>query len=240
MEVYKIITDEEKLIEFINWLPDLQENEKYYLSLFARKKYCQELIKSNDKTQLKRFTANKENMLYKIKQLELPLGRWKLREMEAPQESLVLYIMPNPRCMKKATEMMGKKCWDLSRSNNFNLHQEAISCIQKSKSRSCFVDFDIDHKDWISIKKVKRILPPNTYSLIETKGGVHVLVDPKKCSDTIIKANKDSYHVTRHHLYNPNWHKDLTTNLKPDQSGDMMIPVVGCTQGNFTPKFIEI
>lgn len=45
---YRIIEDETALIDFIKWLPDLKENEVFYVSLFARKKYFEKLIKSND------------------------------------------------------------------------------------------------------------------------------------------------------------------------------------------------
>lgn len=34
---YKIIHNEERLKEFINWLPDLLPNEQYYVQLLARK-----------------------------------------------------------------------------------------------------------------------------------------------------------------------------------------------------------
>lgn len=238
MEIYKIINDEEALVEFIQWLPDLQENEKFYLSLFARKKYCPDLIKSNDKTQLKRFTATKENMLDKIKQLEIPLGRWKLREIEAPQESLVLYIMPNPRCMKKATKMMGKHCWDLDRSNNFNLHAEATSCIQKSKSRACFVDFDIDTKENIDLTTLSMITKKRSYDVIETRGGFHILVKPDIATQ-IAKTQRTVIPELNTNNYPENWHKAITDMFNVDQSGDMMIPVIGCCQSDFTPKFIN-
>ena len=48
MELYEIIKDESLFLDFINWMPDLKENEQFYLSLFARKKYYPDFIKSND------------------------------------------------------------------------------------------------------------------------------------------------------------------------------------------------
>ncbi|MFW6220032.1 MAG: hypothetical protein ACOC33_04255, partial [bacterium] len=160
---YQIIVNEDQLRNFINWLPDLGENEKYFVSLFARKKYYNALIKSNDKTQLKRFTSNKEKLFDKIKQLECEFGSYKLRNIPAPQESLVLYINPNPRDMKKATFGLIKKCIDLIEcgGNGYNIHAEALSCIQRSKSKSHFCDFDIDSKD-IDLKKMEDILPKET------------------------------------------------------------------------------
>lgn len=226
---YKIIANEDRLIEFIDWLPELQQNEKYYLSLFARKKYCQDMIKSNDKTQLKRFTAIKSNMLDKIKQLEIQEGRWKLKEVSAPQESLVLYITVNPRCMKRATEMMGKKCWDLMNSENYNLHAEALSCIQKSKSRTCFLDFDIDDKTinldgfWLDEN-----IGAESYHIMETRGGYHLLVYPEKAQ----------IHSVKHHK-TKSWYQKIQQKYPVDQTGDQLLPVVGTFQGGFEPRFLK-
>ena len=110
---YSIINDIRLLTDFVDNLPELAENETYYLCLFARKKYCQDLIKSNDKTQLKRFTSNKERMIDKIKQLQCEVGSYKIKDKIVPQEALVLYINPNPRCMKKATFALMKKSVDI-------------------------------------------------------------------------------------------------------------------------------
>lgn len=217
---YKIMQDEDKLKSFINWLPDLKENETFYLSLFARKKYYKDLIKSNDKTQLKRFTANKENMFDKIKQLEISIGSYKLNNIDAPQESLVLYINPNPRCMKKATFLMGKKCWELIQNQNYNLHAEALSCIQQSKSYSNTITFDIDSKE-VDLELINNIINIESYNIMETRGGYHLLINPKLVVSNI-----------------KNWYQEIKK-LYPsiDVTGDMMSPVPGTIQGGFIPYF---
>lgn len=237
-ECYSIIKDRQSLIDFIEWLPDLKEDETFYVCLMARKKYCKDLIKANDKQQLKRFTANKNNLLQKIDQLEIPLGKWLLRDKQpAPEKSLVLYINPNPRHMVKATWKMDKKIRKLLKNNSkgYNIHAEAMSCIQKAKSKSFCVLFDIDSKD-IDLNEMSSILPKRYYKVLETRGGYHIIVDsnipkglytidPKNPSNTI------SYR---------NWYIKICETYKNDidQTGDQMIPVVGCTQGGFVPKFV--
>jgi len=217
---YEIIKDETRLRNFIDWLPVLEENEKYFISLFARKKYCEAKIKSNDKTQLKRFTSNKERLFEKIKQLECEIGSYTLRNIAAPQESLVLYINPNPRDMKKATFGLIKKCIDLLQTdgNGYNVHAEALSCIQKSKSKSHFCDFDVDTKD-IDLNKLNDILPKEAYSIIETRGGYHILVKTRLAPKT-------------------KWHIAIREAFNVDNIGDQLIPVCGCYQGGFIPRLL--
>ena len=226
---YTIITDEEKLKEFIEWLPILEPHEKYYLCLFARNKYCKELthIKS-DKAQLKRFVSDKDRLLGKIRQLEVAYGAYTQKEKIVPQEALALYITVNPRHMFKASVNTMVKLAQSIRDTNLlmNPHQEALSEIQKAKSRTCYIDFDIDEKDNAKLKEtielIKVYVNEDAITWLQTRGGLHVLVDPKKVN----KEFKNSFF------------KNMTSLPNADQSGDQLIPVPGCYQGGFTPKFI--
>lgn len=237
MEYYEVIKDEQSLREFIDWLPELQVNEVFYLSLFARKKYCPELVQSNDKTQLKRFTSDKSRMIHKIRQLEIGLGKWVLSDRSAPQSSLVLYITPNPRNMQKATAAMGKRCWELFRSNNFNLHAEAMSCIQNAKSRTVYVDFDIDNKD-LNVYQLKQLcqgMVGDNFTIVETRGGYHVLVNPVGASKY---AKELSENIGIKSV--ANWYKEMQSTLDVDKDAKpQLLPVPGTVQGDFIPKLIK-
>jgi len=231
---YQIIKDEKLLKDFIDWLPELKENEKYYLCLFARNKYCKELthIKS-DKAQLKRFVSDKERMFQKIKQLEIAEGWYQQKHMAVPEEALALYINPNPRNMFKATVNLMVKLAESIRDQNveMNSHQEALSEIQKSKSRTCWIDFDLDSKgenpeNYLStLKSVIKHTVGETANvkLLETRGGYHILVDP----NSVEQQFKNTFYQKFANLNGV------------DQTGDNMIPVPGCTQGMFIPHFIN-
>jgi hypothetical protein len=221
---YQVITDTEKLQQFIEWLPELKPDEKYYLCLFARNKYCKELTHiKTDKAQLKRFVSDKERMFHKIRQLEAPLGAYRQREFDVPQEALALYITVNPRNMMKATvNTMVKLAYSIRDQNiMMNPHQEVMSEIQKAKSRTCYVDFDIDSKDGTFAGLHEVIGGSANYKILETRGGFHLLVDPSSVEERFKKT----------------WYQKLASSLHVDQVGDNMIPVPGTFQGGFTPTF---
>jgi hypothetical protein len=233
---YEVIKDEKLLRDFIEWLPDTTASEQYYVCLFARSKYCKDIthIKS-DKAQLKRFTSTKERLFDKIRQLECPLGSYKQYKtgkgetIDIPQEALALYITPNPRDLWKATKASIYKLLNCIDSTNVNVnpHAEVMSEIQKAKGKTRYVHFDFDNTDPVLLNQeigdVCRYVNTEALTLLKTRGGIHVLVDPTKV---------DMAH--RH-----TWHQKISNIASVDQTGDNMIPVVGCTQGNYIPHFIN-
>ena len=236
MKKYKIIQNINVLGKFIEWLPDLAPTEKFYVALFARKKYDDALQSTaSDKMQIKRFLCNKENLIHKIPQLEIDYGLYKLKNTIATQKSLALYITPNPRCMIKANKDMMLRLAKAVANQNFyhNIHAEALSCVQRSKSYAYVVDFDIDDKT-IDLSPIQSILHKDCYNILETRGGYHIMVYPKLASEYNKMLN------VKTEEYPKNWHRGITEKFPCDITGDNMIPVPGCVQGGFTPKFINL
>lgn len=219
-DCYKLICDEKKLLEFIEWLPDLKEDEKFMLCLFGRKKYTTTHLKSN-KTQLGRWLATKENFVNKIRQREIPLGTYLSGDIKVPQEALSLYVTVNPRDMAKATKGVARKALDLicDEHHNYNIVAEALSCVQRSKGKTQWIDFDIDDSDF-DIKVLENFLNEGSYKVLKTRGGFHVLVDPSKVAPEL----KNSFY------------KKLVA--YSDQVKDNLLPVPGCFQGGHTPYFL--
>lgn len=231
-ENYKIIANEQRIQQFIDWLSDLKPNETFYVCLFSRKKYCPELkhIKS-DKSQLKRFTTTKERLIEKLKQLEIPLGLYKQDENPIPNHAIACYITANPRCNKKALQLMMKKGLDLmiANDNRFNLHQEAMSCIQKSKSYTFVLDFDIDidkelFKELDIENKVLQYVNTEAISWLETRGGFHLLIKPEL-------VNKE---------FSKTFYNNIVKNIPyiDKVSDHNLIPIPGTYQGGFEAKLI--
>lgn len=223
-ECYKIITNEDLLREFIEWLPACTETEQYYCCLFMRKKYCKDVpwIKS-DKGQLKRFTSKKEFLFDKIAQLECKFGAYQFDGNPVPQESLALYVTVNPRDLWKATlKSIGKLASVLECSGkNSNPHQEVMSEIQKCSGNRKFILFDLDTKDKASLDKCIELCEGNC-DITETRRGYHIFVYKDKC-DTFSEK-----------LWYPQMQKLC------DVTGDGMTPPWGTYQGGWEVKPYDI
>lgn len=230
---YQIIKDMALLEDFLKFLPDLQLHEQFYVCLFSRSKYCKNIPGithiSSDKQQVKRFTATKETLINKIKQLECPIGSYMQKDNIIPQESLALYINPNPRSLIKAAKnsliRFAHLITEQYSSNQYNPHQEVMSEIQKAKSRMVYFDMDVDDMPLESLPSIKELLKsfinPDALHFLKTRGGFHILVELSKIDDKYKKI----------------WYKGMVCLLKIDIKGDNMIPIPGCTQGNFIPYF---
>lgn len=224
---YEIIKDKDKLLEFIEWLPELQINERYYLALFARKKYCADVkyIKT-DKAQVHRTLSQKKDLYNKIAQLECPINTYEIKNITIPQEALALYISMNPRDLEKGTRMSLIKFANLLalKYNGYNPIAEVMSEVHKTVSRKIYFDFDFDEVDYEPvIEKFKEYVNEDAITSIKTKNGFHILLELKKVSKEFEKT----------------WYKNIATIEGCDVKGDNLIPVVGCTQGNYTPYFIK-
>jgi hypothetical protein len=239
---YQIVTDEQELIKFIDWLPELTHEETFYLCLFARSKYTRDLPETmnlphikTDKCQMKRFTSDKKRMIDKIRQLECPVGSYKQKDLIVPQEALALYITINPRSFVKANTASVRKLLDLALQpyNGFHPYQEVMSEIQKAKSRSVFVTFDFDvEKSVLMTFKIgtglESCLNMNAVNIFETRGGYHVVIKTELIEDRFKKS----------------WYNDVRYLLAElsedhDNAGDIMLPVPGTYQGGFTPRLIS-
>lgn len=226
---YEIIKDKNLLLQFLNFLPDLESHEQFYCCLFARSKYCKgSMVHINsDKAQLKRFTATKDNLIKKISQLECPLGTYWQKENQVPQEALALYINPNPRSFIKATKnsliRFAKLITEQYSCNMYDPHQEVMSEIQKAISRKIYFDIDFDGVDYTAIQTLLTDkINLNCLSVLKTRGGFHL----------IIALNKIDL------KYTESWYNNLMVLPGIDIKGDNMIPIPGCTQGNFVPYFL--
>ncbi|MAX51431.1 MAG: hypothetical protein CMH22_05585 [Methylophaga sp.] len=223
---YKIIKDEDKLKKFIEWLPNLKDGEQFYLALFARSKYDKTNILKSDKSQLARTTSTKDRLFDKIRKMECPVGSYKINGVEdIPLDTLALYIHPTPRSMKNASIKTAKMILDnIGKDRYQNPKSIALNAIQVSKSGSFRVDFDFDISNKNYDKHIKDIVYEATgnidcFDIVQTKGGYHVLVDPSKTTEK-------------------RWYQNMMSNKNVDQAGDLLLPVPGCCQGDFTPKFI--
>jgi hypothetical protein len=243
-EVYRIIRDYKELEKYVDSLPDLGENYKYYISLFARKKYGGTVGLTSDKCQLKRCVASKDRIIQKLKQMEIPLGAYTFQgkqgeeEVVVRQQSLVVYISANPRNMNKSAGALVKKLVGqiVDGTPIKNPQAEALSQIQ-AHGKKIYFNVDIDftegkfvHEDTIKVW-LRGKVNEDAYRLIRTRGGYHLLVELARIDKLYQKSwyNKLALGETHEEMLSI---KEFYVDLK---NGDGMLPIPGCVQSEFTP-----
>lgn len=220
---YKIITDEQILKDFIDWLPNLLPHETYFIMLLARKKYYVDI---ND-VKLKRFVTTKAFMFDKLKQLECEIGSYSQKHMPIPQEAISVYITPNPRDMEIAAK---KGLIELAKLvtapyNGYNPHVEMLNCLQTSTSRKIYFDIDFDGVKIEDMRdKINEILNPDCLTYLQTHGGFHLLIKLENIEKQYTKS----------------WYQKITSLDGVDIRGDNLLPIPGTYQGGFIPSFIKL
>lgn len=229
-ETYQIIRDREQLEAFVRFLPDLQADEVYYVSLLARNKWIKTTgITISSQVQLKRFQATKQTLVNKLEQMEVAFGAYLDKGKPVPEEALGVYITPNPRSLTQANFTVMKELLHGAQTGQIlNPYQVALSALQTSCSRKVFFDLDID-LDFtkISTERIQQLRQamdlPSTW--IRTRGGFHCLIHLQEIPKLL--ASK--------------WYQQVSA-LKADgieitMNGDNVMPLVGCIQGGFVPHF---
>lgn len=230
---YKLIHNEENLKKFIQFLPELKENESYFLILIARKKWNPD-ANIPSALKLKRDSVKKEYLIRTIKQWETEIGTYTTHDgTPIPNENLGVYISYNPKNQHNATFDLTKMCSEAIKNGNksINVKSMANDAIQSANGSRNFIDIDVDVKegeDYLEIKKfIESILNPSKLTYVKTSGGFHCLID----FDAVRNATPISE--------NKNWHQAIKKNhpFKSDlniMSHDLM-PLVGCNQGKYVP-----
>jgi hypothetical protein len=223
---YQIIKDEKLLVEFIDWLPELQPHEKFYFQCLARRKYLEDksLMKS-DVISLKRGLSDKKYLLRKIRQLEIKIDAYEDNGLPIPTEALALYININPRDMVKAAsntliELAKKITAPYDGYNNVSI---ALSEAQKACTTRKY--FGIDY-DGVSVEEwrpqIEKNINADCLIYLKTRGGFHLLIE-------LAKIEKQ---------YTKSWYNELNKAVYADVRGDMLSPVPGCVQGCYVPNLI--
>lgn len=231
---YNIIKDEEELKKFIEWLPDLEQDEGYYISLLCRRKYNSDKKIPSNMDMIKRTVTSKKHLLMSIRQFEIKKGQYSVNEIELDDEALAMYILPNPRSYRKTWSMMAMNAITFLENNQSfpNPESYSLSCLAKCPSKKRFIDVDIDlnEGDEISIESLYEYLDDKINkdaidAIIRTRGGYHVLINQEK----ILIDYKKTWYSQISEMKNDKF-KDVSIN------SDRMLPIPGCIQGGFVPK----
>jgi hypothetical protein len=86
------------------------------------------------------------------------------------------------------------------------------------------VDFDFDNVDLNdTVNKIRNHVNADAVTILQTRGGFHCLVEISKIETSYAKT----------------WYNGIKSIGGVDIVGDNMIPIPGCTQGDFVPHFLK-
>lgn len=196
-----LLKDENEFGKFISILPEIKDDELFFISLSARNKYLKQEEREKldlGKTEMfGRTTArDKEGLRYALKKLESVLSYRRTRNGSIiPEECLVVYININPSSTIRAFQNFKKEMENAfteaffaekqEKKPNYthfqNIEKNLLNNIQKSRSRKEFIDIDFDVENLRLVSSFENFLNKNRFPtehwfIIQTQGGYHVLL----------------------------------------------------------------
>lgn len=201
-----LIKDINEFNKFITILPELKNDEVYFISLSARNKYltAEERVEySLGQTEMfgREIAQSKEKLsTYTMKKLESNLYCKTTRnEKTIPEKSLVVYCNINPSSMIKAyyqfQNEMNRQMREITlallnqKDPNYSFiniqTRELLNCIQKSTGTKHYIDIDCDTKEEkVLTYFIEQFTKDDIlYYVIETKGGYHFLINKNTFSE---------------------------------------------------------
>lgn len=238
-----MIYDDVELQKFLNILPDLENDEVYFISLAARKKYLtieeQKEINLNHAEMFNRMVIRSKERIPRIITRLSGNGYYSKNDMLYPDKCLVAYFNVNPTSMLAAyqefSNNMTKYVIELAKNKNpienhsmtklRKLDVELMNSIQRKRSRKTFIDIDVDTKDISILNGMRNVFNINgvVYHVISTHGGYHILLVRSTISFNYTKVVRD---------YNALTDSEVIVN------SNEMIPMPGTMQGGHLVKLI--
>ena len=255
-----LIQDEKQFNKFIEILPELQNDEVYFISLSARRKYLTDEERDTyalGRTEMfsRQIAKSKEQLReYTMKKLGMSLlYKTTKNGLQIPEKALVVYININPSSMLKAYQLfqeeMNKEMNAIinalrnNKEPNYDrtLIQKRLlmNCVQKSSGEKHYIDIDCDTKKPEVVESLTTSLSNSKieFHVIETQGGFHFLI--KK--DTI-PNNKKLKHLN---IQKFNLMRIIQAARDVDGerneieiNGNVMVPVPGTNQANFLVRMV--
>ena len=195
-----MIHDQAQFDKFLEWMPETEQDEVYFVSLSARNKYLTDEEREFyglGRTEMFSRTVvyDKEGLRYAMKKLEATLSYRKTKGGKPiPEKALVTYVNINP-CSTIGAYMTFKEQMDnimkemlFSRLHDkegptfepwHRIERHLMNNIQKSRGRKLLVDIDIDTLDTEILDEMQDFLRERdvNFSVVGTQGGFHVLID---------------------------------------------------------------
>lgn len=248
---YKLIHNQEELQKFVDFLPELNPNEGYFLILIARKKWFPESGIASAHKLRRETVGRKDKIIPTIKQWEIEEGGYDSNGTPIDIKNLGVYIGFNPKNQHKACFELINQCLEAIKSNkeNINVKSMANDVIQGSNGTKNFMDIDVDIKegeDYLVIKNyIESIVNSKYLKFIKTNGGFHCLVSLiSKRKHPFGDFDDITYETTKESDFSEykDWYMKLKNHPFKSELNIMsndLIPVVGCNQGQFIPHFLN-